>query len=97
MKCLLVYDQLSIEPFQCLDYADNVYIEIAGQEIPSDHEDFYPDIFVEDDEFIWCGNPLITVPEGAIYFSWINQSIAGGLENGESVIIEFDATVIESQ
>ena len=90
MKCLLVYDQL---PIDCLNYSDNVYIEIAGQEITPADTDYYPDIFTEGDLFIKCSNP-IEVPEGGIYFSWINQSIAGGLESGENVIIEFDANVI---
>ena len=97
MKCLLVYDQLSqlsMEPFSCLEYADNVYIEIAGQEITPEDEKFYPDIYTEGDLFNWCEEPIL-VPWGGVYFSWINQSIAGGLENGESVIIEFDTNVTE--
>lgn len=91
MKCLLAYDQL---PIDCLNYSNNVYIEIAGQEITPSDVDFYPDIYTEGDLFIHCTDP-VEVPEGGVYFSWINQSIAGGLENGESVIIEFDASVIE--
>ena len=34
----------------------------------------------------------IVVPEGSIFFSWINRSF--GLAYGDSVIIEFDASVI---
>lgn len=93
MKCLLVYDQL---PADCLEYANNVYIEISGVEITPADEDYYPEIFTGDDTFIKCGE-LIEIPEGGIYFSWINQSLgsAGALENGDSVIIEFDSNVIE--
>lgn len=94
MKCLVVYDQLSIEPFECLEFADNVYIEINGIEIPSDHDDYYPDIYVENDTFVWC-EEIIKVPRGGIYFSWINKSISGGMVNGDNIVIEFDASVIE--
>jgi len=90
MKCLLVYDQL---PIYCLNYSDNVYIEIAGQVITPSDVDFYPDIYTQGDTFIRCFDP-VEVLEGEIYFSWINQSIGDGLEYGESVIIEFDASVI---
>jgi uncharacterized repeat protein (TIGR01451 family) len=91
MKCLLVKDTL---PIECLNYSDNVFIEIAGNVTTPSDEDFYPDIYTQGETFLWCDN-LVEVQEGEIYFSWINQSIGDGLENGESVIIEFDATVIE--
>ena len=97
MKCLLVHDKLFETPFKCLEFDDNIYVEIAGVEIPSSHEDFYPDIYEEGDDFLWCNDQLIIVQPGEIFFSWINQSLgsAGALENGDSVIIEFDASVIE--
>ncbi len=93
MKCLLIYDQL---PPDCLEYADNVYIEIAGVEITPSDENYYPEIFTGNDTFIKCGE-IVEIPEGGIFFSWINQSLgsAGALENGDSVIIEFDSSVIE--
>ena len=93
-KCLVVYDQFSIEPFRCLEYAGNLYVEIDGVEIPPTHEDFYPDIYFENDTFVWC-EESIKVPLGGIYFSWINKSIGGGMVNGDNVIIEFDANVID--
>jgi len=72
MKCMLVKDYL---PECCLEYANNVYIEIAGEEINED-DARYPDITVSDD----------------ICFDWKNADFY--LENGESVVIEFDAKVI---
>jgi len=91
MKCLLVKDTL---PIECLNYSDNVYIEIAGNVTTPSDEDFYPDIYTQGETFLWC-DTLVEVKEGEIYFSWINQSIGDGLEYGESVIIEFDTSVIK--
>ena len=73
MKCMLVEDYL---PGCCLEYANNVYIEIAGEEI-NENDARYPDIKVIDN---------------TVQFDWKNVKFY--LENGESVVIEFDAKVI---
>ncbi|MCJ7571477.1 MAG: DUF11 domain-containing protein, partial [Candidatus Thermoplasmatota archaeon] len=90
MKCLVVNDTL---PMECLNYSDNLYIEIAGNEI-TPGSIYYPDIYTEGDTVeMCCTGSVVVVPEGSIYFSWTNKSI--GLIYGDSVIIEFDATVIK--
>lgn len=89
MKCLVVNDTL---PDSCLNYSDNVYIEIAGEVITPGSPQF-PEIFLEGDLVkMCCLNPMV-VSENSIVFSWVNRTF--GLANGDSVIIEFDATVIE--
>ncbi len=89
MKCLVVNDTL---PEYCLNYSDNLYIEIAGVEI-SPGSPQYPDVFTYGDIVEMCCSESVVVPEYSIYFSWVNRTF--GLGYGESVIIEFDATVIE--
>jgi len=73
MKCMLVKDYL---PGCCLEYANNVYIEIAGKKI-NENDTRYPDI---------------TVTDNIVRFDWKNAEFY--LKNGESVVIEFDAKVI---
>jgi len=93
MKCALIYDQL---PIECLEYADNVYVEIAGEEITTSDLNFYPEIYTAGETFTMCSQPQ-TVPEGGVYFSWVEQTLGfnGSIKNGESIIIEFDANVVE--
>jgi fimbrial isopeptide formation D2 family protein len=62
-------------PECCFEYANNVLIKIAGEEI-NENDAAYPNITVTED----------------ILFDWRNVEFF--LENGESVIIEFDAKVI---
>ena len=87
MKCLVVNDTL---PMDCLNYSDNLYIEIAGEVINPDSLS-YPEIITEGIVEMCCLDSIV-VPEGSIYFSWTNRSF--GLAYGDSVIIEFDASVI---
>jgi|GEM_PF-6346619 len=89
MKCLVVGDTL---PMECLNYSDNLYIEIAGEVINPDSIS-YPEIFTTEGDIVeMCCMDSIIVPPSSIYFSWVNRSF--GIAYGDSVIIEFDATVI---
>ena len=79
MRCMNVTDCL---PKCCLEYANNVYIEIAGKEI-SKNDVSYPDITVDNGTWFF----------DHIWFDWRSADLY--LQNGESVIIEFDAKVIK--
>lgn len=82
MKCMKVIDFL---PEECLEYADNVYIEINGEEIKEDDpRDRYPEITVTEH---YGGDKT------KIMWDWRNVTFV--LHDGESVIIKFDANVTD--
>lgn len=88
MKCLLLNDSLP----DCLEFDnESVYIEIAGV-IINPGENSYPDIYTQGDTFQIC-NTQVIVPIGNISFSWIEKEFY--LVKNESVIIEFEASVIQ--
>ena len=80
IKCMVVKDCL---PDCCFEYADNVYIEIAGEEI-FEGDPRYPEITVTENPRCCYGTE--------IKWDWKNADLA--LHDGEIVIIEFDANVI---
>ena len=82
MKCMKVMDFL---PEECLEYADNVYIEINGEKILKG-DLRYPEITVT--EHSGCGGD-----KTIILWDWRNVTFA--LYDGESVIIKFDANVTD--
>jgi len=82
MKCMKLIDCL---PEFCLEYADNVYIEIDGETI-TEGDKSYPEITVT--EHSGYGGD-----KTKILFDW--ENVAFTLYDGESVIIKFDANVTD--
>ncbi len=89
MKCMLVRDML---PLECLEYADNVKIYIDGELIP-EGDPRYPTIYVGEGEMIEICDYEFYLPEGAIIWDWTDAEFA--LNDGETVVIEFDTMVKE--
>ena len=90
MKCLVIGDIL---PDICLEYADNEKIWIAGYQITSSSS-MWPDIYIgEGETIVICDEIEGELPEGVIVWDWRNAVF--GLDDGESVIIEFETSVTE--
>lgn len=87
MHCLVIGDDLP----DCLEYADNEKIWIAGEEITETH-DLWPDIYVGEDTIEVCGDEY-PIPEGSILWDWSNKPLS--IYDGDSVIIEFETQVTE--
>ncbi len=88
MKCYVVGDDL---PF-CLEYADNEEITIGGTEV-NEGDSMWPDIYVGEGEIVEVCNHEFELDEGMIVWDWRNTLF--GLNDGESVVIEFDAAVTD--
>ncbi len=89
MRCMLVFDELP----ECLEYNKTVSVRIAGEDITPDRKD-YPNIYIGEGEIIKICNQDITLPEGNIIWSWIeDKNIA--LYDGETVEIIFETDVKE--
>lgn len=82
MKCMQVKDLL---PEECLEYADNVYIEINGDEI-EETDSRYPETTVTEHSGYWGDKTKIL-------WDWRNVSFE--LRDGENVLITFDANVTD--
>ena len=90
MKCLVIGDFL---PEVCLEYADNEKIWIAGTQI-FEGNSMWPDIYSSEGELIEiCNDITFELPENVIVWDWRNAMF--GLEDGETVVIEFSTTVTE--
>lgn len=89
MKCFVVWDEL---PGECLQYADNVTIKIAGRTIsPNDPE--YPEIIVGEGATIdICGHQE-PVPANTVIWDWRNRIV--GISDNQSVVIEFATHVTQ--